>query len=133
MFFFLLLNDPACLNDVELSESHISKGDFSSTVALGAKRVTLFQQMTKDLPRAPSPFDILLIGSHLHLHVAMAKQRPVRLELSDPSKGGESQPDEPEMSWTRDAPAESDSKTPRKPAPAVQEQVTCLQDPFLCF
>lgn len=35
--FFLLLNDPACHSDVELSESRISKGDFSSTVALGAK------------------------------------------------------------------------------------------------
>lgn len=40
--FFLLLNDTACHNDIEVSESHISKGDFSSTVALGAKRVMLF-------------------------------------------------------------------------------------------
>lgn len=40
--FFLFLNDPAYHNNVELSESHISKGDFSSTVALGAKWVLLF-------------------------------------------------------------------------------------------
>lgn len=55
-------------------------------------------------PRVRSPFDILIIGSHLHLHIARLKLRLIRLELSNPSKRSESQSDEPEMSWSRDTP-----------------------------
>lgn len=74
-----------CHHDAELCESRITKGNFSSTVALGAKwgmgkerdgRCVLAGDKRAG-PRGSPPFDILIIGFNLHLRW-LSKQNVTR-------------------------------------------------------